>query len=293
MANVAQIAARLQNALHQNIGSGMAASFGPDVYLGQSSHMPGARAIDEKSIFDLASLTKILATTTLYMIWSEAGLIDIDAGLEVYLADEVAQHPHLKGITLKHLLSHTSGLPAWKPFYEEMRVEYADLNAISIAEKKKNFYPLVFATGLENPVGEKAVYSDLGFLILGYIAEKLSGQSLDQLMNAIWSRIPGCELHYRPVGDRDLVSEGRARDLVVATEICPWRGLLQGEVHDDNAYSMGGVAGHAGVFGTLASVKAWVNALLSGNLVTLATLRLFAEEVKLKRWFGLGACFRF
>jgi serine-type D-Ala-D-Ala carboxypeptidase len=286
----------LNEAVSLRIGSGMAAAFGTldsvntaaRIYVGQESHF-GASVVCPRTIFDLASLTKILATTSLYMCWHDQGRIHLD---EYYPG---------KSFTFRQLLNHTSGLPAWKPFYENLIAHFLGddlvlnpgsavganqvknispsaataLMAIPVNERKSYMESLVLAEVPQSTPGEKVVYSDLGFLLLAFHAERITGSSFASLVkDEVWSRIPGCGLSYRELQHRQNVSSG-----IAATEWCPWRSLLQGEVHDDNAWSMGGVAGHAGVFGTLEDVIAWVRAMATGQMVSWRTLREFAKPI--------------
>ncbi len=280
------------------IGSAYAASWGhifkPEaiqkVTFGTRSHQAGSGLVTPSTFFDLASLTKILATTSLYMIAHEAGAIDVNAPLETYLPDEVKAHPHLKGLTISQLLSHRSGLPAWRAYYEQMKIRFgSNLPYLSIDIRKSYFYDLVLSTALENKPDTTVVYSDVGFLILSYLAEKLWAKAAFRTFSLIveekvWSQISGSTFHFRPVTS-DAVSARASVDALqeemVATEICPWRGFLQGQVHDDNAWSMGGVAGHAGVFGTLHDTLRWIEAIFNHQVVSLKTLRYFAQEVLL------------
>jgi CubicO group peptidase (beta-lactamase class C family) len=286
----------LNQALSIRIGSGMAAAWGAfddpsaihRVYLGRESHFTDS-VICPRTFFDLASLTKILATTSLYMKWFDRGLIDLDS-----------PYPG-KQFTFRQLLSHTSGLPAWKPFYEQVIQCLAGMELVSdpgsaigsnrvtnisseaaarlmmipLMDRRSCFDSLILA---ENPIahpGEKVIYSDIGFSLLMIHAERVSGMSFEDLIKReIWSAIPGCGLHYRELDVRSPVSTG-----VAATEWCDWRGLLSGEVHDDNAWSRGGIAGHAGAFGTLEDVILWTRFLMEGKMVSMNTLRAFTTPV--------------
>lgn len=267
-----KIKSLLSEAVAMQIGSGMVAAWGDfsdwsgvSVVFAGTESLISSNKTDQNTVFDLASLTKILATTALYMKWVESGLIDLDS---LYPARE---------FTFRQLLAHSSGLPAWKPFYEEMISHFGSDRALiqtPIQERKNYFYDLVSNVPVERAPGEKIVYSDLGFILLGKHAEKITGISLDELLKReVWNGINGCELEYRPLSSRRNVLAG-----IAATENCPWRGLLQGEVHDDNAWSMGGVAGHAGVFGSVNDVIAWVRALVEGKIAGFATLRKFSES---------------
>ena len=263
----------LHEGLSLGIGSGMAAAWGSldaidqsaRVYAGFESHAR-RRLTTVQTQFDLASLTKILATTSLYLIWFDQGILDLDS-----------KYPG-RDFTFRQLLTHSSGLPAWKPFYESMIARYGDAQGLleaSIEERKAAFYEMVATSETVANPGEKIVYSDLGFLLLSLHAERITGLPFQQIIQEqVWSRIENCGLQYRPLDSQRRNEEGFA-----ATELCPWRGILQGEVHDDNAWSMGGVAGHAGVFGTLEDVVSWMKALISGQLASFRALREFSKTI--------------
>jgi CubicO group peptidase (beta-lactamase class C family) len=250
----------LESALKQGIGSGIAASFGrigstekTRHYLGTHSRFRGALPVGEESFFDLASLTKILATTLLCMKKVETGALAIDSRLE-------------------GLLTHRSGLPAWRPFFESMRVKFGDrLGLIPREERIEHFNSLLDSVGVEESLRGRVVYSDLGFLHL----ERLLGGHFERDLMALYSRIPGLRLHYREAIGVAFPDQSR----YVMTEICPWRGRLQGEVHDDNTWSRGGKAGHAGLFGRLKDLELWIDSLLGGDFVSLRTLREFSRVV--------------
>ena len=250
----------LEAALKQGIGSGIAASFGRigesrknRIFLGSHSRFPGSASVGEGSYFDLASLTKILATTLLCMKKVEVGTLALDSRLEL-------------------LLTHRSGLPAWRPFYEEMRLRYGErLGSVSRQERMEVFNSLVDAIGVDPSGVGRVVYSDLGFLHL----ERMMGSGFEQDLRALYSLVPGLNLHYR--GATGVAAADREK--YVMTELCPWRGPLQGEVHDDNTWSRGGVAGHAGLFGRLCDLESWVDALLGERFVSLSTVRSFSRTV--------------
>lgn len=281
----------LSEALKLRIGSAIAASYGKlsdlvdgqavnDFYAGHTSHLTWADPVRRETFFDLASLTKILATTTLAMVKRQQGALDLDASLATILPDECNTNPGLAAITVRSLLSHTSGLPAWRPFYETLRTDFGSaLASVSLEQRKSAFDKLLYVITPEHTVGEKVIYSDLGFLIL----ERVLSSSFEAEVNAIWKRVPGLQFHFRPV-DSDAQSSRfqilQNGDSIAMTEHCPWRGLLQGQVHDDNTWSRGGVAGHAGVFGRLEDVKLWTRALFSLAIVNEATLREFTTEAE-------------
>jgi CubicO group peptidase (beta-lactamase class C family) len=253
--------AMLTSVLNLGVGSGFAASFGKiddlaggrspnEIYLGSTGNVPGARPVDPETFFDLASLTKILATTLLAMVRVERGDLKLDEGL-------------------RGLLTHTSGLPAWAPFYECMRRDFgAELPRMDPASRRSHFDALVDAVSVDPRRRGQVVYSDIGFLRL----ERRLSSAIDRDIASLYAGKPGLGLHYRPLGVPPPVPAER----VMMTESCPWRGLLQGSVHDDNAWSRGGIAGHAGLFGRLQDVQRWIEALFSGLWVSRRTLREFA-----------------
>ncbi|VFQ43397.1 beta-lactamase-related [Desulfoluna butyratoxydans] len=195
----------------------------------------GGPEVTPDTLFDLASLTKPLAGATLAMALVAEGLLEIEAPVSRYL-------PWFTGggresVTLRHLLDHSSGLPAWMPLYET-------LVTMPVAERAKGLRALLQGCSLEAPAGERVCYSDIGFMVLREVVEAVAGTDVRHLFEA---KVRG------PLGLRDVMyapdlPEGRA---VAATEACPWRHkTLCGEVHDDNAWAMGGAALHAGLFGT-------------------------------------------
>ena len=188
---------------------------------------------DVETRYDLASLTKpVVATLAAEAVAS--GRLSLD--------DRVADglpgcHPTWIGVTLGHLLGHTSGLPA---FY--------DFSATTPAEVRRS----VLATPLTAPPGEAAVYSDLGYMALGFWLEALHGRPLDALVAEALAPLFPLGLRYVPPPS----------PLHAPTELCARRGLVDGVVHDPNAWALGGVAGHAGLFGSAADVARWAAWLL-------------------------------
>jgi CubicO group peptidase (beta-lactamase class C family) len=283
----------LSDAIAKQIGSGLAASYGNlnsahpfdearDIFLGSTSHPSSLllpkHEINSETYFDLASLTKILATTTLAMKRFDQGLLDLTGALADLLPRATRVNPNLGALTVRSLLTHTSGLPAWKPYYEEMRKNFGtSLPWKNIVDRKEAFDELLYLTPLANPLGAKIVYSDLGFLIL----ENLLTSHFKRDVEFMWRALGILGLHFRPVvtdaKTAHYFSESN-HERVAATEICPWRGMLVGQVHDDNAWSRGGVAGHAGAFGRLSDVKTWIRSVFLENQISKSTLKKFTQE---------------
>jgi CubicO group peptidase (beta-lactamase class C family) len=184
---------------------------------------------NENTLYDLASLTKVIGTTTAIMQLYAAGKIALDTPVQHYLPEFLGRHKEL--VTVRHLLTHSSGLPAWRPLYKE-------------ATSADDAITLVYETPLDTLPGVRMVYSDLGAILLGKIVERVSGEPLDRYLLAhVFRPLGMSSTMYRP--PRSL----RAR--TAPTERDPWRQrLVRGEVHDENAYFLGGVSGHAGLFST-------------------------------------------
>ena len=230
--------------------------------LGDRRLIPLALPMEVDTVFDLASVSKVFATATLAGILVDRRWIRWDTTLRAIFPD----YPHAE-IEVRHLLAHTAGLPAWKPLWETLRGRFASraLYEISIEERQKAMRELVFAVEPEVCIDERAVYSDLSFLLLGFLLEEVTGMSLDRAVNhLVWEPLGVRRAFYRHV-DRD-VDSGRM-DRVAATEDSAWRGgLLQGQVHDDNCWAMGGYAGHAGAFADVRDVLQFARRLFDGFL---------------------------
>jgi serine-type D-Ala-D-Ala carboxypeptidase len=236
-------------------------------------HEPfGGATLD--SVFDLASLTKPLATTAAAMRLVAEGRLDLSERAAASLPG--LDRPGARDIRLEHLLAHASGMPAWLPLHEQVR-------ALAPRSRRTAARRLVARTALAAPPGREAVYSDLGFILLDWLLERRTGERLDRL---------AARTVFRPLGLArtffvDLARPGaaarvRARLPVVETEWCPELGRrLCAEVHDDNCRAMGGVAGHAGLFSTAYEVH-----LLARELVLAARGQrsLFDRDV-VRRFF--------
>ncbi|ADR35872.1 beta-lactamase [Oceanithermus profundus DSM 14977] len=204
------------------------------VHLGRAQIEPEPRPLEADAWFDLASLTKVLFTLPEVMKLVEEGRLDLDDPLKQHLPEAgwLQEDPALARITVRQLLAHQAGLPAWVPLYT-WGCDAATLKARLLQERWR--------------LGEP-VYSDVGFMLLGLLLERLRGRELKDF------ELPA-GLTFAPDPDRS-----------VATERCPWRGrVLVGEVHDENAFALGGAAGHAGLFGTLDGVLDRAHAWLTGT----------------------------
>lgn len=213
----------------------------------------GGGPIDFQTHFDLASLTKPLVTAALFMTAVSQGRIGLEDPLRSFFPRSVLPRDK-EDITTADLLNHSSGLPPYHPFFLE-------LIQVPPEDRKHRLLSSILRTPLLSSPREACRYSDLGFILLGFLLETIFDSPLDRLASQlIFDPIGAGELGFRPlVPSTDPADPPRilgGQDLrFAATEDCPWRKrLLQGEVHDENAYCLGGVAGHAGLFGTARGV---------------------------------------
>ena len=210
------------------------------------------------TVFDLASLTKPLATAFAFMLLVKERKVELDDRVTRFFPN-FAVHGKVK-VTFRSLLAHYSGLAAWRPFYKEIaKVERrGKLNFVASRGAKEWVYEQIHRERPEYETGTRSNYSDLGFMLLGELIELLTRLPLDRFCH---------ERIFRPLGlrstafiDVSLLRRGKLHavaDAIAPTERCPWRRrVLCGEVHDDNAYAMGGVAGHAGLFANARDVDA-------------------------------------
>ena len=240
-------------------------------FVGHAQIEPERIALTSEHVFDVASLTKVMATTTLAAVLVKEGRLDLDAPVARYLP--AFARAGKEAVTVRHLLAHESGLPAWRPYFELVRQDPVGSHAFlpagqrqparlaeAFARGRRMVEEAVMSERPEAPPGTRAVYSDLGFLALGWCLERVGGASLDRLCGA---RV------FEPLalGSTFYLEGGRAgARAFVATERCEHRGEVnRGAVNDDNAWAVGGVAGHAGLFSSARDVavlgQAWLEAL--------------------------------
>jgi CubicO group peptidase (beta-lactamase class C family) len=250
-------------------------------------------------LFDIASLTKVIGTTTSIMLLADRGLIHVDDAVGKYIPAFNA--PDKKKITIRHLLTHTSGLYEWYPLYYR-------------ASNKNETYKLIEELPLHFPVGEQRHYSDLGFIILGEIIEMVSGQSLEKfmkqniflplgmhhtsfnpLLTGSYKKIAATS-HGNPYEKR-MVYDSTLGFIFKEINPLQWNGwrnyTLRGEVNDGNAwYACGGVDGAAGLFSTVDDLQKLVDRLMdkgrigSKQFISEKTVELFLTKDKFNN--GLG-----
>jgi CubicO group peptidase (beta-lactamase class C family) len=212
-------------------------------FAGMAALVPEPEPLTREHWFDLASLSKVIATTTMILKLAEQGRLHLDRPLTDAIPDlrqyDVANAAERR-LTFRDCLMHRSFLPAVEPIYT-YGDDPARLRAFVLQREWRHGPP---------------VYSDINFILLGIAIERLTGASL-----ADW-----------PLGEG--LGFGPPPGPAVATEHCQWRGrVLKGEVHDENAYALGGAPGHAGMFGTIDGVLGFARALLAGELLSPAMLR--------------------
>jgi CubicO group peptidase (beta-lactamase class C family) len=191
-----------------------------------------------------------LATTPVLMKMTSRGALKLEDRLGDIL-EELSTDPK-SAVTIAHLLAHQSGLPDYRPFYRR-------LQHVEASKRKSRLNRYLCETPLIYPIGEKTLYSDLGFMFLRWVIERVAGTALD--------RVADTDI-FQPLGLTSLFfvdSSGAPMEKTfAATEDCPWRqGVVCGKVHDENAFVVGGVDGHAGLFGTADQVHALLHAFLS------------------------------
>ena len=217
-------------------------------------------APDAGTLWDLASLTKVVALTSAMMLLVEEGRVDLDAPVQRYLTEWRGRYK--ERVTVRHLMTHSSGLPAWRPLYKE-----ADSPARALL--------LALETPLDTLPGVRMTYSDLGAILLGQVVDRVSGEPFDRF---VARRV------FEPLGMREtqFLPPASLRPRIAPTEVDPWRQRhLRGEVHDENAFALGGVSAHAGLFSS------------ARDLVRLARMYLGAGQLDGRRMVSAETIRRF
>lgn len=235
---------------------------------GRFTYEEAAPQVIPDTVFDLASLTKVMATTMAAMILLERGRLKLDSCIAESLPEFVSLSPHQKArreaVTVRMLLAHCSGLPAYEKLYE-------------FAENRNELVRAAITTRLTADPGTRAEYSDIGFILLGELIERITSESLDDFaQREIFGPLELRRTWFVPPLD--------LRPLIPPTEddrIFRKR-VIQGEVHDENAWVMGGVSGHAGMFASAGDVARFARCMLQGGapLVKPETVALFTRRQK-------------
>ena len=245
--------------------------------IGDAVRTPEIQAATLNTIYDLASLTKPLVTGLLCAQLMESGGLALDSSVADCLPE--FNRPDKYAITIRELLTHTSGLPAWRPLY--LLSDSPDGALAAIAHEP-----------LESRPGERVIYSDLGFIVLGFLLQRLTGTSLGDLARqrifaplglqrtffapsqAMQTGIAACETgnaYERDMCERDFPARPYSK----------WRSEIWGEVHDGNAHFLGGVAGHAGLFANAEDTLRLANQFIAdqSTLLSKATCDLFRQNM--------------
>jgi beta-glucosidase-like glycosyl hydrolase/CubicO group peptidase (beta-lactamase class C family) len=217
---------------------------------GKLTYEKDAAKATPDTLYDVASLTKVVITSTLAMILHERGLLDLESPVSRYV-------PEFRGerkdeVLVKDLLAHTGGLLWWTDLFRKFEGKTRE-------ESKRGYLKAICEMPLDYPPRSKTLYSDLGILLLGEILERVTGKDLESLAKEeVLEPLSMNEAMYRPPAS--LWSR------IAPTEVDSWRGrLVHGEVHDENAFGLGGVAPHAGLFATARSLGAFAQMMLNGG----------------------------
>lgn len=230
--------------------------------------------VTNKTIYDLASVTKVIATTTAAMICYDRKLFSLDDPVAKYIPEFGVNGK--ENITIKNLLLHNTGLPAWKKFYESCK-------------NKEEVLKEIYSSELEYPTGEKTVYSDLGIITLGKIIEKVTGKSLDKFCkDEIFIPLKMNSTFFNPPDS--------LKQYCAPTEVDNyWRNkILQGEVHDETSAMLNGVAGHAGLFSTATDIAKLMAVLINKGMldgkrfIKQSTIELFTKRYSEQSSRALG-----
>ena len=214
---------------------------------GHFTYDPHSAEATSGTVFDLASVTKVVGTTAMAMILYERGLVDVEAPV-VGVVPELASDDFRSGdVTFRMLLAHSSGLPAYEKLFLRAQIRDALLQE-------------AFKVTLKYPPGTHAEYSDIGFIILGVALERIAGESLDSFcQREIFGRLGMAATTFNPP------PSWRENIPPTADDKTFRKRTIQGEVQDENASVLGGVAGHAGVFSTAADVAIFAQCMLNGG----------------------------
>ena len=229
---------------------------------GRFTYEPGAPAATSDSIFDLASVSKAVATTTMAMILYERGLLDLEMPVISVVPEFAGEDERRRQVTFHHLLAHSSGLPAYEKLFLRAPV-------------KEDLLTAAFSVPLVADPGAKADYSDIGFILLGVALERIADESIDRYcQHEVFGPLGMTRTAFNPPKPWHDVTVPTANDQSFRHRV------IQGEVQDENASVLGGVAGHAGLFSTASNVAIFASALLEGgrSILRPETLRLFTRR---------------
>ncbi|MGH7477627.1 MAG: serine hydrolase domain-containing protein, partial [Longimicrobiales bacterium] len=256
--------------------------------------------VSDSTLYDLASLTKVIATTTAAMLLYDDGVLDLDVPVYTLLPD-FARSESRDQITVRHLLTHSAGLPAWRPFFAE-----------PLLGKAAHFHRIA-SIALEYEPGTRTVYSDLGMILLHAVVERLSGRPINELLQQrVFGPLGMRDTYYSPLqgpapsvlaeyrGAADEGGSGEPPHTIDLMRIAPTEydarreRLIHGYVHDENAFAMGGVAGHAGLFSSARDLAVFAQMMLDRGvydgrrIIREETVRHFTQRQSSRSSRALG-----
>jgi CubicO group peptidase (beta-lactamase class C family) len=239
---------------------------------GRLHYDPDSPVTQKNTIFDLASLTKVIATTSVVMRLVEQRSLSLSDRIGRWIPEWRGQDR--EAATVRSLLTHSSGLTAWLPFFRDHA-------------GRTEFQHAICSLPLECAPDAKSIYSDLGFILLGFIVEDAGRRPFEGQVDELLRQITDEPLMFNP--------PPRVRPTIAPTEDDRWRGrVLVGEVHDENCWALGGAAGHAGLFGTAEAVGDFARAILNAlagecpALASAATIRHFVTRAGIPGSRALG-----
>ncbi len=244
---------RLDSIVTSAIADGAAP--GASIAIGRNDHLAYLRGygrldwdsstgmVDDSSIYDMASLTKVVATTTALMILEERGKLDVNRTVVSYLPE--LNDTAKTQITIRQLLTHRGGFEAFAALWKTLR-------------GREQFLATINSRPLANPPGTKTIYSDWDFILLGLVVERITGTTLDTFVQ---------DSVFKPLGmtDTRFLPPQEWKQRIAWTEVDGLRGHIHGDVHDPNAFAMGGVAGHAGLFSSARDLSVFAQMMLNGG----------------------------
>ena len=230
--------------------------------MGRFTYDPALPEVTTGSLFDLASVTKVVATTAMAMILYERGVLDLETPVTAIVPEFAGDASRRGGVTLRMLLAHSSGLPA----YEKLFLR---------AKNRAELAQLAFSTELADDPGTRAEYSDIGFIILGIVLERLADEALDWFCRReVFGPLAMAHTTFNPAKAFRESIPPTADDRTFRHR------AVQGEVQDENASVLGGVAGHAGLFSTAGDLALFAHAMLNGGhpILRPETVKLFTRR---------------
>jgi CubicO group peptidase (beta-lactamase class C family) len=233
--------------------------------VGRFTYEATSPAVVPETMFDLASVSKVVATTAMAMLLYERGELDLDAPVASVLPGFAVRVPERKQVTVRMLLQHSSGLPSYERLFER-------------ASNREQLVHMAMTLPLASEPGMYIDYSDIGFIVLGEMLERVCGESLDAFCRReVFGPLGMSSTCFCPPANLKSSIPPTENDTTFRHRV------VQGEVHDENAWVMGGVAGHAGLFSTAGDVTRYAQAMLKGgSFLRQETVAAFTHAVKLE-----------